>query len=523
MDTNYVIYDRFMVYSGPATFINSGDFFTVYMTLKRYEQHRKCEDWRKDVLNCDEENIKDDFQTPYKTNDTPQRSKDTELYDDLSKTLGILKMMDNSVKCSCARLAEPVRKGNIGWTQLKDDRELPTNVDHPLKEENSSAEANESEKRSRSKSSHGTRRKYVHVSHAKLDDHPSTSSAGRSAHLNNMCSSVSLRRMRGLLKGWSTYGYYLLIICLLMNPRMSHSYMYNYQPNIECPKDFVAHGNTCCGYIECDPGFQVRTCSSNFTADTCEVCPPGTMSYDPTNSKFVYPCIGVKEECPIGPSALLLLKWIHEHVANDVNVTQQQTTVGRIHADVGKESRSTDMTTTGTSNDESTWVHETEMNKTTIFDLMNQTTSSTSILLSTLHSKNELSPPIATKAAKTNITTTKPTKTPQPPVMYDKQYIYDVLSIHNPKFKYCLSRIYPSELEVKETTETNNSAFYWDIMMSYETDGHMNTSLYDKSDNHNFSITNVSFLSSSFPSSPAYGVFISQLIRYPEQVPNRQF
>ncbi|KAK3107922.1 hypothetical protein FSP39_025240 [Pinctada imbricata] len=51
-------------------------------------------------------------------------------------------------------------------------------------------------------------------------------------------------------------------------------------------------------------------------------------------------------------------------------------------------------------------------------------------------------------------------------------------------------------------------------MLSYDTDGHINTSLYDKRDDFNFSITNFPFLSSNTPSSPAYGVFISQLIRY---------
>ncbi|KAK3091363.1 hypothetical protein FSP39_019254 [Pinctada imbricata] len=50
------------------------------------------------------------------------------------------------------------------------------------------------------------------------------------------------------------------------------------------------------------------------------------------------------------------------------------------------------------------------------------------------------------------------------------RYIDDVLSINNPKFADNLSSIYPSELEVKETTETNNSASYLDIMLSYDTD-----------------------------------------------------
>ncbi|KAK3106240.1 hypothetical protein FSP39_015854 [Pinctada imbricata] len=85
------------------------------------------------------------------------------------------------------------------------------------------------------------------------------------------------------------------------------------------------------------------------------------------------------------------------------------------------------------------------------------------------------------------------------------RYIDDVLSINNPKFTDYLSSIYPSEIEVKEATETNNSASCLDIM---------DTSLYDKRDDFNFSIANFPFLSSNIPSSPTYGVFISQLIRY---------
>ena len=49
---------------------------------------------------------------------------------------------------------------------------------------------------------------------------------------------------------------------------------------------------------------------------------------------------------------------------------------------------------------------------------------------------------------------------------------------------------------------------------SVGTDGQLHTSLYDKHDDSNFNITNFPFLSSSIPSSLAYGVFISQLIRY---------
>ncbi|KAK3085453.1 hypothetical protein FSP39_003584 [Pinctada imbricata] len=51
-------------------------------------------------------------------------------------------------------------------------------------------------------------------------------------------------------------------------------------------------------------------------------------------------------------------------------------------------------------------------------------------------------------------------------------------------------------------------------MLVYATNCHMDTSLYNKRDFFNFSITNIPFLSSNIPSSPAYGVFISQFIRY---------
>ena len=94
------------------------------------------------------------------------------------------------------------------------------------------------------------------------------------------------------------------------------------------------------------------------------------------------------------------------------------------------------------------------------------------------------------------------------------RYIDDVLSINNPDFENYLGQMYPAELEIKDTTESNTSASYLDLLLSIESDGQLRTSLYDKRDDFNFHITNFPFLSSNIPSSPAYGVFISQLIRY---------
>ena len=55
---------------------------------------------------------------------------------------------------------------------------------------------------------------------------------------------------------------------------------------------------------------------------------------------------------------------------------------------------------------------------------------------------------------------------------------------------------------------------YLDLLLSIGRDGQLHTSIYDKRDDFNVHITNFPFLSSNIPSSPAYGVFISQLIRY---------
>ena len=94
------------------------------------------------------------------------------------------------------------------------------------------------------------------------------------------------------------------------------------------------------------------------------------------------------------------------------------------------------------------------------------------------------------------------------------RYIDDVLSINNTEFEHFLGQINPAELEIKDTTESTTSASDLDLLLSIGRDGQLHTSIYDKRDDFNFHITNFPFLSSNIPSSPAYDVFISQLIRY---------
>ena len=94
------------------------------------------------------------------------------------------------------------------------------------------------------------------------------------------------------------------------------------------------------------------------------------------------------------------------------------------------------------------------------------------------------------------------------------RYIDDVLSLNNPHFSECLHLIYPSELEIKDTTDTRRSASYLDLFLEIDTDGRLKTKIYDKRDDFSFPIVNFPFLSSNIPSAPAYGVYVSQLIRY---------
>ena len=62
------------------------------------------------------------------------------------------------------------------------------------------------------------------------------------------------------------------------------------------------------------------------------------------------------------------------------------------------------------------------------------------------------------------------------------RYIDEVLSINNPEFENYLGQLYPVELEIKDTTESNTSASYLDLLLSIGRDGQLHTSIYDKRD-----------------------------------------
>jgi hypothetical protein len=92
--------------------------------------------------------------------------------------------------------------------------------------------------------------------------------------------------------------------------------------------------------------------------------------------------------------------------------------------------------------------------------------------------------------------------------------LYDVLSLNNSRFGDFIDRIYPIELDIKDTTDTERSVSYLDLHLDIDSEGRLRTKLYDKRDDFNFPIVNFPFIWSNIPAAPVYGVFTSLLIRY---------
>jgi hypothetical protein len=67
---------------------------------------------------------------------------------------------------------------------------------------------------------------------------------------------------------------------------------------------------------------------------------------------------------------------------------------------------------------------------------------------------------------------------------------------------------------MKDTTKSDKSALYLNIVLNIDSNGRLTTILYDKRDDFSFATVNFPVLCSNKPLSPACGVYISQLIRY---------
>ena len=93
------------------------------------------------------------------------------------------------------------------------------------------------------------------------------------------------------------------------------------------------------------------------------------------------------------------------------------------------------------------------------------------------------------------------------------RYIDNVLSLNKSTFGDFVDHIYPIELEIMDITYTDKSALYLDLLLEIDSLGRLRTKLYDKRDDFNFPIVNFPCICSNIPAAPAYGVYISQLIR----------
>ena len=97
-------------------------------------------------------------------------------------------------------------------------------------------------------------------------------------------------------------------------------------------------------------------------------------------------------------------------------------------------------------------------------------------------------------------------------VKHTVRYIDDLLTLNNPSFEQQIPNIYPPQLQLKKTTEAPDKLSYLDICLQIQR-GKFRTSVYDKRDAFKFHIVNFPFLDSNIPTKPAYGVYISRLVR----------
>jgi hypothetical protein len=80
-------------------------------------------------------------------------------------------------------------------------------------------------------------------------------------------------------------------------------------------------------------------------------------------------------------------------------------------------------------------------------------------------------------------------------------------SLNNSRFGDFVDHIYPTELEIMDTTYIDRSASYLDLLL--EIDGErwwLRTKLYDKRDVFNFLILNFPFICSNIPAAHSYDI-----------------
>ena len=95
------------------------------------------------------------------------------------------------------------------------------------------------------------------------------------------------------------------------------------------------------------------------------------------------------------------------------------------------------------------------------------------------------------------------------------RYLDDLLSLNDKGFFDNVSKlIYPPELTLSRTDKDGIQADYLDLDISISTNGFFNCNLFDKRDDFKFKVINYPCLNfSNIPVQPAYGIYLSQLLR----------
>ena len=93
------------------------------------------------------------------------------------------------------------------------------------------------------------------------------------------------------------------------------------------------------------------------------------------------------------------------------------------------------------------------------------------------------------------------------------RYLDAILNIDNPYFECMANRIYPPELQLNKANTSDTEVPFLDLHLS-TSKGFVSSKTYNKRDDFDFYIVNFPFLDGDVPRSTAYGVYVSQLIRF---------
>ena len=93
------------------------------------------------------------------------------------------------------------------------------------------------------------------------------------------------------------------------------------------------------------------------------------------------------------------------------------------------------------------------------------------------------------------------------------RYLDDIFTIDNPEFEKHIPDIYPTELQLNEANTSDKETVVLDLNIKV-IDSDVHTSVYETRHFFGFPIVNYPWLSGDVPRFPAYGVYISRLVRF---------